>query len=165
MAGVSQTLRKGRGMANPLESVWNEFKQAPPGGKALAITAVIAVAGIGLYVGHKNSSGSGSTSSSNVLPVDLSTVPDTGVPFANLPANPANSTGATGTTGGTASTGGSKGKKHPKLTKEGKQDIKEGKQDTISSLHGRLPAQPNLHPHATGIHSISSHKSGGTLLR
>ena len=70
---------------NPFSSLLAEFKSAPPAGKALAVTAFMAVCGIGLYVGlHKKSGGGGATT----LPINanLDTSGEGGVPFANMPA-------------------------------------------------------------------------------
>jgi phage tail protein X len=54
-----------------LAHVWQEFKNASPGGKALAITAVIAVAGLGLYTLSQNSSSS--SSNGTLVPIGLDT--------------------------------------------------------------------------------------------
>jgi len=75
-------------MANPFAEVIGEFKKAPPAGKALAVVAVLTVAGIGLYVA-KTKAGSTTTgtttSGASVLPVDPSlTGGVSGVPFPNL---------------------------------------------------------------------------------
>jgi hypothetical protein len=71
----------------------DEFKKAPPAGKALAIVSVMTVAGLGLYVAHThraNSASSGMSSSAGVLPVDVSSAlggnPSSGVPYPNFPA-------------------------------------------------------------------------------
>ena len=78
-----------------LADLIDEFKKAPPAGKALAVVSVIAVAGLGLYVAHvKKVSGSASnTSGAGVLPVDVSSAlggsPSSGVPFPNFPADSA----------------------------------------------------------------------------
>jgi hypothetical protein len=71
-------------MANPFEALLEEFKKAPPAGKVLAVVAVVAVAGIGLYTGlHKNATGA--SGSGTILPVDPTlTGGDTGIPFPNL---------------------------------------------------------------------------------
>jgi hypothetical protein len=53
-----------------LQDVAEEFKKASPGGKALAVVALIAVAGAGLYIAHVNGS-SGSSTSGSLLPVNV----------------------------------------------------------------------------------------------
>lgn len=78
-----------------LADLIDEFKKAPPAGKALAVVAVVTVAGLGLYVAHMRASSGGSSSSSGagVLPVDVSSAlggdTSSGVPFPNFPADSA----------------------------------------------------------------------------
>lgn len=83
-------------MPNPLQETFEEFKKAPPAGKVLAIAALVAVAGVGLYM-SKHKTGSVNTSSGNALPVSVDTSGGAaGTPFPNFPANPPVSTGSTG---------------------------------------------------------------------
>lgn len=95
-----------------LADLIDEFKKAPPAGKALAVVSVIAVAGLGLYVAHMRATSGGSSNSSGagVLPVDVSSAlggsPSSGVPFPNFPADSAASAPASVSTPPT-STGGS----------------------------------------------------------
>ena len=69
-----------------LGGVVEEWKNASPGGKALAITAVIAVAGLGIYTAHTKS---GNSPNVSLLPVGVSgdstsTSSPTSTPIANL---------------------------------------------------------------------------------
>jgi hypothetical protein len=83
-----------------LADLIDEFKKAPPAGKALAVVSVIAVAGLGLYVAHvkKVSGGTTTSTGAGVLPVDVSSAlggsPSSGVPFPNFPADNAASSPA-----------------------------------------------------------------------
>ncbi len=96
-----------------LADLIDEFKKAPPAGKALAVVAVVAVAGLGLYVAHvkKVSGGASNSSGAGVLPVDVSSAlgGDTGagVPFPNYPASGASTPAQVGTP--PASSGGDTG--------------------------------------------------------
>lgn len=86
-----------------LADLIDEFKKAPPAGKALAVVSVITVAGLGLYVAHvhKVSGGASNSSGAGVLPVDVSSAlgGDTGagVPFPNYPASGAGTPAQVGT--------------------------------------------------------------------
>lgn len=77
---------------NPFKGLLEEFKHAPPAGKALALVALVVVSGVGLYVGlHKSGASSGASSGANVLPVDPSlSGASSGIPFPNIssPAAP-----------------------------------------------------------------------------
>lgn len=96
-----------------LADLIEEFKKAPPAGKALAVVSVIAVAGLGLYVAHvkKASSGASNSSGAGVLPVDVSSAlggdTSSGVPFPNFPASGAGTPAQVGTP--PASSGGDTG--------------------------------------------------------
>lgn len=102
-----------------LADLIDEFKKAPPAGKALAVVSVITVAGLGLYVArmHAKSGGSSNTSGAGVLPVDVSSAlggsPSSGVPFPNFPADNAASAPASvsqpPTSGGTPASVGEEG--------------------------------------------------------
>lgn len=92
-----------------LADLIDEFKKAPPAGKALAVVSVIAVAGLGLYVAHmKHASSASNSSGAGVLPVDVSSAlgGDTsgGVPFPNFPASGASTPAQVGTPTGSTPT-------------------------------------------------------------
>ena len=84
-------------MADGLSSVVQEFKNAPPAGKALAITAVVVVAGLGLYAAKQATNGASSAATGASMPgIDPSSLTDTGgIPFANMPASNQASTSST----------------------------------------------------------------------
>lgn len=94
-----------------LSDLIDEFKKAPPAGKALAVVSVIAVAGLGLYVAHVKASSGGASNSSGagVLPVDVSSAlggdTSSGVPFPNFPAGSTATTPAQVGTPSTSPTG------------------------------------------------------------
>jgi len=94
-----------------LSDLIEEFKKAPPAGKALAVVSVIAVAGLGLYVAHVKKGSASNSSGAGVLPVDVSSAlgGDTGagVPFPNYPASGAGTPAQVGTP--PASSGGDTG--------------------------------------------------------
>lgn len=85
-------------MGDGINGVLQEFKNAPPAGKALAITAVVVVAGLGLYAAKQATGGASGTSATGAsMPgIDPSSLTDTGgIPFANMPASNQASTAST----------------------------------------------------------------------
>lgn len=90
-----------------LQEVAAEWSNASPGGKALMITAVIAVAGLGLYTAHLKTSAASSnsgTTGGSLVPFDMGT--DTG--SITSPVDTSGTTGSTtsGATGSTPTSGG-----------------------------------------------------------